>query len=41
MLYVTGMAPTIEEARAKAYEGVRLIGWDGMHHRSDIAADPT
>ena len=41
VLYVTGMAPTIEEARAKAYDGVRLIGWDGMHHRSDIAADPT
>ena len=41
VLYVTGMAPTIEEARAKDYEGVRLIGWDGMHHRSDIAADPT
>lgn len=41
VLYVTGMASTIEEARAKAYEGVQLIGWDGMHHRTDIAADPT
>ncbi|WP_436793965.1 phosphoribosylamine--glycine ligase [Actinospongicola halichondriae] len=41
VLYVTGTAPTIEAARAKAYEGVERITWDGMHHRSDIAADPT
>ncbi len=41
VLYVTGTAPTIEEARAKAYEGVARITWDGMHHRTDIAADPT
>ncbi len=41
VLYVTGMAPTIEEARAKAYAGVERITWDGMHHRTDIAADPS
>lgn len=41
VLYVTGTAPTIEEARTKAYEGVARITWDGMHHRTDIAADPT
>ena len=41
VLYVTGRAPTIDEAREKAYEGVRLISWEGMHHRSDIAARPT
>ncbi len=41
VLYVTGTAPTIEAARAKAYEGVERITWDGMHHRRDIAAKPT
>ena len=39
VLFVVGSAPTIEAARAKAYEGVSRIGWAGMHHRSDIAAD--
>lgn len=41
VLYVVGTAPTIEEARAKAYEGVSRIGWPGMHHRRDIASNPT
>ena len=41
VLYVTATAPTIEAARARAYEGVERITWPGMHHRSDIAADPT
>ncbi len=41
VLYVTGTAPTIEAARARAYEGVERITWDGMHHRRDIAAKPT
>ena len=41
VLYVVGMAPSIDEARAKAYDGVSRITWAGMHHRSDIAASPT
>jgi phosphoribosylamine--glycine ligase len=41
VLYVVGMAPTIDEARAKAYEGVSRISWPGMHHRNDIAASPS
>ena len=41
VLYVTGTAPTIEDARRRAYEGVSRIGWAGMHHRADIAATPT
>jgi phosphoribosylamine--glycine ligase len=40
VLFVVGTAPTIDAARAKAYEGVSRIGWAGMHHRRDIAADP-
>lgn len=41
VLYAVGTAPTIAQARAKAYAGVGLIRWSGMHHRGDIAADPT
>ncbi len=41
VLYVCGTAPTIAEARDRAYAGVAEISWPGMHHRSDIAADPT
>ena len=41
VLFVVGTAPTIDAARAKAYEGVSRIGWAGMHHRRDIAADLT
>jgi len=40
VLYVVGTARTIAEARAKAYDGVAHISWDGMHHRNDIAANP-
>ena len=40
VLYVVGTAPTIEAARERAYAGVSRIGWAGMHHRTDIAADP-
>lgn len=35
---VTGMAPTVEEARRAAYEGVQHLSWPGRHCRSDIAA---
>lgn len=41
VLYVTGRGASIEDARRRAYDGVRLIGWEGMHHRRDIAARPT
>ena len=41
VLYVVGRAPTIEAARLRAYDGVSRISWSGMHHRGDIAADPT
>lgn len=41
VLYVCGTAPTIAEARKRAYEGVSRLTWPGMHHRTDIAADPT
>lgn len=41
VLYVVGTAPTIDEARRRAYDGVDRISWDGMHHRTDIAAKPT
>jgi phosphoribosylamine---glycine ligase len=38
VLAVTGEGPTIEAARARAYEGVTAISWSGMHYRQDIAA---
>jgi phosphoribosylamine---glycine ligase len=41
VLYVVGSAPSLELARQRAYEGVAAISWKGMHHRSDIAAQPT
>lgn len=41
VLYVVATAPTIAEARDRAYAGVDVIRWTGMHHRTDIAADPT
>lgn len=41
VLNVTGRAPTLEEARRRAYEAVALIEWRGMFHRTDIAAAVT
>ena len=41
VLYVLGTAPSIDEARRRAYDGVSRISWPGMHHRRDIAAQPT
>jgi phosphoribosylamine--glycine ligase len=38
VLDVTALAPTLTEARARAYEGVAHISWPGMHYRKDIAA---
>jgi phosphoribosylamine--glycine ligase len=37
VLNVCGRGTTLAEARARAYEGVARITWDGMYHRSDIA----
>lgn len=37
VLYVTATAPSVTEARTRAYEGVAKIAWPGMHHRTDIA----
>lgn len=34
---ITGLGPTIAAARAAAYEGAHLVGWEGMRLRSDIA----
>lgn len=37
VLNVCGRGPTLAEARARAYEGVAQISWEGMYHRGDIA----
>jgi phosphoribosylamine--glycine ligase len=37
VLNVTAIAPTIAEARARAYEAVGRITWPGIHYRTDIA----
>ena len=41
VLYVVGRGADVDAARGAAYAGVDRIRWTGMHHRSDIAADPT
>jgi phosphoribosylamine--glycine ligase len=38
VLNVTGMGPTLEEARGRAYAAVERIRFDGVQYRSDIAA---
>lgn len=37
VLNVVAVAPTLEEAKEKAYEGVSKIKWRGMQYRHDIA----
>lgn len=37
VLNVVAVAPTLKEARDKAYEGVSKISWRGMQYRHDIA----
>jgi phosphoribosylamine--glycine ligase len=37
VLNVTAVAPTLREARDRAYEAARLISFDGMFYRHDIA----
>ncbi|HEY5025875.1 MAG TPA: phosphoribosylamine--glycine ligase [Acidimicrobiales bacterium] len=39
VLGVSALGPTITEARARAYAAVDRIGWEGMHYRTDIAAE--
>ena len=39
VLGVTALGRDVAAARARAYEAVGRIRWDGEHHRSDIAAD--
>ncbi|WP_105567511.1 phosphoribosylamine--glycine ligase [Microbacterium halophytorum] len=38
VLNVVATAPTFAEARDRAYEAIALIGLEGSHHRTDIAA---
>ena len=38
VLGVTAVAPTLEQARARAYAGAAPIDWEGMQMRQDIAA---
>jgi phosphoribosylamine--glycine ligase len=39
VLGVTGIGGDLESAKNSAYQAVAGIGWDGEHHRTDIAAD--
>ena len=38
VLNVTGLGPTLEDARGRAYAAVERIHFDGAHYRLDIAA---
>lgn len=38
VLGVTAVAPTLDEARARAYEAVAKISFEGMQYRTDIGA---
>jgi phosphoribosylamine---glycine ligase len=40
VLGLTALAPTLTEARRRAYEGAARVSWPGMHLRSDIALMP-
>ena len=35
---VSALAPSIHEARERAYLAIRDVSWPGMHYRTDIAA---
>ncbi len=39
VLGVTGLGPSLDEARTRAYRGVAAIRWPGSHVRSDIAGE--
>lgn len=36
VLGVTGLGSTVAEAIDRAYQGVKAIGWQGVHYRTDI-----
>ena len=38
VLAVTAVAPSVEQARARAYAAAEPIDWEGMQMRHDIAA---
>ena len=38
VLGVTGLGDTVRDAIDKAYVGVKVIHWDGVHYRNDIGA---
>jgi phosphoribosylamine--glycine ligase len=38
VLSVTGVGADLAEARARAYQGVDVIHFEGAHHRTDVAA---
>ena len=38
VLGVTALGDTVQEAIDRAYSGVKLISWPGMHYRKDIGA---
>ena len=38
VLGVTALGGTVKEAIDRAYSGVKLIAWPGMHFRKDIGA---
>ena len=38
MLNVTGLGPTPADARRRAYDAAKLISFEGMQMRTDIAA---
>jgi phosphoribosylamine---glycine ligase len=38
VLAASGLGPTLADARARAYEALQLISFDGMQFRTDIAA---
>jgi phosphoribosylamine--glycine ligase len=38
VLDVTAVAPTLAQARQRAYQAVPRLSWPGMQHRTDIAA---
>jgi phosphoribosylamine--glycine ligase len=39
VLNLVGSGPTLEAARARAYEAVSAVRWPGMQYRSDIASN--
>ena len=39
VLGVTALGDDLDAARLRAYQAVEQIGWDGEHHRMDIALD--